>query len=190
MALALRYGTDGINPYTSDRTNPIYPPLNSRSKLYLEYANETWNTAPGFQSFRIINDIVSTMPVDHPLNTPVETNYWYKVWKYPAFRLVTISDTFRTVYGDAAMMNQVRPVLMSQQGYQLNVSIQWLDNYAKRQSPSRDVKSYIYGAGGSGYYGPTIAKADEGNGGIYFSSGAYRAGNVEGMAVDAIWAKY
>ncbi len=122
---------------------------------------------------------MSNIPADHPLNTPVEANYWYKVWKYPAYRLVTISDTFRSIYGNAAMMTQIRPVLMSQQGGQIRVSIQWLDDYAKRQSPSRDVKSYIYGAGGSGYYGPTIATADHGNGDIYFGSGVIPVGNFK-----------
>ena len=194
VALALRYGTDGVNPYTSEQSNPVYPPLNQNSKLYVEYANEVWNSAAGFQSFRVAKDIVDSIPADHPLNTPAESNIWYKVWKYPAYRMVTVSDTFRSVFGDSSMMTRVRPVLMTQQGNgqaSLSSALTWLEAYGKRQSPSREVKSYVYGAGGSGYYNPTtpLAAADQSNPDIFFAAGNYpNPGFVTRVGVDAMWA--
>ncbi|MBP1627399.1 MAG: hypothetical protein H6Q00_1874 [Holophagaceae bacterium] len=51
IALACRYGTDGTNPYTSYEANPVYPPLDPTLHVYLEYANEIWNSAGGFTCF-------------------------------------------------------------------------------------------------------------------------------------------
>lgn len=192
MALALRYGTDGTNPYTSYQANPVYPPLAADLRVYLEYANEVWNTAPGFQSFYIINDIVGAMPSDHPMRqlAPSGANVWQLGYIYPAYRLATVSDIFRGVYGDASMMNRVRPVLMAQQGNAndtLMLALNWINAYAKSQN--REVSSYFYGAGGSAYYGSdaTIAEADRGNANLFFS-GAYDTQGISNMGLDALWA--
>ncbi len=40
VALALRYGTDGTNPYPGPQAHPAYPPLDPALRIYLEYANE------------------------------------------------------------------------------------------------------------------------------------------------------
>lgn len=192
MALALRYGTDGTNPYTSYQANPVYPPLAADLRVYLEYANEVWNSAPGFQSFYIINDIVGAMPSNHPMRqlAPADANVWQLGYIYPAYRLAAVSDIFRAVYGDASMMNRIRPVLMTQQGNAndtLSLALNWINAYAKSQN--RAVSSYFYGAGGSAYYGSdaTIAEADRGNADLFFS-GAYDTQGISNMALDALWA--
>ena len=47
MAQLFRYGSDGVNPYTNDVANPVYPPLNTNLVIYVEYSNEIWNTLLG-----------------------------------------------------------------------------------------------------------------------------------------------
>lgn len=47
------------------QAHPVYPPLAADLRVYLEYANETWNTSGGFQCFSIIHDIVSALPSNH-----------------------------------------------------------------------------------------------------------------------------
>ena len=47
MAQVFRYGSDGVNPYTNDVSNPVYPPLNTNLVLYVEYSNEIWNDLYG-----------------------------------------------------------------------------------------------------------------------------------------------
>lgn len=192
LALALRYGTDGTNPYTSPQANPVYPPLDPSLRVYLEYANEIWNSAGGFRCFGVIQDIVAALPADHPLLTPSEASIWFKMWRYPAYRTALISDIFRAVYGDAAMMTRVRPVLMTQQGdgqMTLSQALNWLDSYAQRQSPARQVSDYLYGAGGSGYYNATKEPADKKDRDGYFAAGNYPpAQNVKGFGVDAVLA--
>ncbi|TSJ78532.1 InlB B-repeat-containing protein [Rariglobus hedericola] len=44
LARLIRYGSDGVNPYTSVQTNPVYPPLDPGLRVFIEYSNETWNT--------------------------------------------------------------------------------------------------------------------------------------------------
>ena len=192
VALALRYGTDGTNPYASRQTNPVYPPLDPSLRVYLEYANEIWNSAGGFDGFGVIQDIVGSLPANHPLLTPAESSIWYKMWRYPAYRMAVISDLFRSVYGDASMMNRIRPLLMTQQGNgqtTLQQALTWLDAYGLRQSPARSVGSYLFGAGGSGYYGVNVEPVDHTDLNAFFAAGNYpSAQNVKGMGVDAVWA--
>lgn len=192
LAQALRYGTDGTNPYTGPQANPIYPPLDPTLRIYLEYGNEIWNSAGGFDCFGVIQDLVGSLPADHPLLTPTETSIWYKMWRYPAYRMALISDVFRAVYGDASMMNRVRPLLMTQQGNgqtTLEQALRWLDSYGQRQVPTRTVASYLYGAGGSAYYGVNQEPTNHADLNAFFASGNYPSTqNVKGMGVDAVWA--
>ncbi len=192
LAQALRYGTDGTNPYSSPQANPVYPPLNPALRIYLEYGNEIWNSAGGFDCFHVIQDIVGSLPADHPLLTPTETSIWYKMWRYPAYRMALISDIFRAVYGDVSMMNRVRPLLMTQQGNgqtTLEQALRWLDSYGQRQVPARTVGSYLYGAGGSAYYGVNQEPTNHTDLNAFFATGNYPSTqNVKGMGVDAVWA--
>lgn len=196
VALALRYGTDGTNPYTNKQANPVYPALDPDLRIYVEYANEVWNFSSGFYSFGIIQDIVSSLPADHVLTQLAQpgTNATQKIYIYPAYRIASISDVFRSVYGDASMMNRVRPVLMTQLGNAnatLSLALNWLDAYAKTQGPTREVKSYVYGAGGSAYYASdsAITSTDRGNADLFFAAGAYpSAQSKKKMALDAVLA--
>lgn len=48
MALMMKYGSDGRDPYTSDQTSPEYPPLDEGLDIYLEFANEIWSGGGNF----------------------------------------------------------------------------------------------------------------------------------------------
>ncbi|MFQ3671650.1 MAG: hypothetical protein SNJ84_09350, partial [Verrucomicrobiia bacterium] len=43
LARLFRYGSDGVNPYSSPQSNPVWPPLAPERKLYIEIGNEFWN---------------------------------------------------------------------------------------------------------------------------------------------------
>jgi hypothetical protein len=179
VARMFAYGSDGVHPYTSPRKDPVYPPLNPKLKVYVEYSNELWNSAGPFTQFHdnckaASNELVSTSGKS-PLN-------WDEIWKGAAYsrdsndnwdwkmcsrhttkRSVEISNIFRSVFGDAAMITRIRPVLMSQLGYaggtlfnETKMMLDYYDNMAgdfvaNPQPP----KYYFYGAGGSGYYSPS-----------------------------------
>ncbi len=48
LANLLRYGSDGVNPYTSTQSNPVHPPLNSNLRVWVEYSNEIWSSGNAF----------------------------------------------------------------------------------------------------------------------------------------------
>ncbi len=48
LAQLIAFGSDGENPYTSTRANPVWAPLHSSLKVYLEYSNEIWSNGDSF----------------------------------------------------------------------------------------------------------------------------------------------
>lgn len=160
LSLALRYGTDGINPYTAPQTNPVYPPLESNLKVYIEYANEVWNSAPGFMCFHVVYDIVSKLPSNHPIfsdGMTIANDIYQLMWKYPLYRLIEISKILKTQFGDSEMLTRIRPIFSTWQGDghgSLSIPLTWADKYY-RIGQNIQIKDLIYGAGGSAYYGVT-----------------------------------
>ena len=188
MAQTLLYGSDGTNPYTSPQTNPVYPPLNPNLNVYVEYANEVWNSAGGFYCFYVVMDLIKYLPASHPVYAiQPQNNIYYTGYRYTAYRVSQISDLFRSVFGDSAMMTRVRPVLMGQKGTENDGMLIWLDAYGATLNPPREVNSYVYGAGGSAYYGVnTMANTPD----AYFTPGNYPdAHTVTAFPADAMSAK-
>jgi hypothetical protein len=136
--------------------------LNPDLKLYLEYSNELWNFAPAFgQSTQNLNLAKAEVASGKsPLNFDGEKNEGYWQWRRVAKRGAEISLIFRQVFGDAAMMTRVRPLLMGQLGFAngpLFQGVYFLQNYYNNPaqvSNPKPPKYYFYGLGGSGYYNP------------------------------------
>lgn len=203
VALMFKYGSDGINPYTSVQANPAYPPLNSNLKLYVEYSNEPWNTAGAFTQSTQINQLASDELVATSGSSPINwdsiwsgvpytsANWnWYLGWRYHAKRGVDISTIFRTVFGDAEMMSRIRPVLMNQLGYSLGpfyqqagLLLEYYNNLGGNFVGTPHPPSYFfYGAGGSSYYGVsgTISTLDQ----LFSNVGLSEYGELTGLQDD------
>ena len=45
LANLIKYGSDGVNPYTSPQSKPVYAGLSSNLRVYVEWSNEIWNWA-------------------------------------------------------------------------------------------------------------------------------------------------
>ena len=90
------------------------------------------------------------------------------------------------------MMTRVRPVLMSQKGTggtygEGFTQLTWLDQYGAQLNPPRAVNSYVYGSGGSAYYGVNNMSSVPNT---YFASGNYPdTPTVNSFPVDAMAAK-
>lgn len=193
LARALRFGTDGAEPYAGPRADPAYPPLDPGLRLYVEVGNEVWNGADGFLGFPVVQDAVARLPADHPLRVPAAPGPLDLVWRHPAWRIAAVSDVFREQYGDAAMMSRIRPVLMAKQGNgagTLAAALGWLEAHGRRQSPPREVRSYVYAAGGSAYYhGDAWPMRTPGDPAEFFAPGNHPSpADVRDMAVDSVWA--
>jgi len=137
--------------------------LETDRKIYIEYSNEVWNTAGGFdQSHQNKDAALSEVAAGgSPLNFDGLTDGlgWDYGMRRVGLKIVEASNIFRSVFGDAAMMTKVRPVLMSQLGYpggtlthSLNFISDYFNNPAYVQTP-HPPKYFLYGAGGSAYYG-------------------------------------
>ncbi len=177
LANLFKYGSDGVNPYLRTQPNPIYPPLDAGLKIYVEYSNEVWNSsfAQMKDNCRIASDDLvskinpatgisaSALNYDKTWNGVAwgsGTFDYQKCWRQVANRSVQISDIFRSVFGDAAMMTRIRPVLESQQGdgqATLSSGLSFVFNYYNNAAgPFFDAPHppsyYFYGAGGSAYW--------------------------------------
>jgi hypothetical protein len=80
-------------------------------KLYVEWSNEVWNDIfdQTQRNYDATNAEIATGRSN--LNYDSETNPAYLAWRRTARRAKEVSDIFRSVFGDAAMMTRVRPVL-------------------------------------------------------------------------------
>ena len=48
LAQTIRFGSDGVNPFTQPTASPAFAPLNSNLKVYVEYSNEIWSSGFAF----------------------------------------------------------------------------------------------------------------------------------------------
>ena len=123
--------------------------LNADSKLYVEYSNELWNSQ--FQQFFTNRDLATKEVYDNP-QSPLaydgKTHVDVIGYRRIAKRGKEISDIFRSVYGDAAMMTTVRPVFASQvvQTYVAQLGLEFIE--AVYGPPSR----YFYAFAGAPYF--------------------------------------
>ena len=131
--------------------------LNPDLNVYVEFSNELWNFAGGFQqgSQNHQATIAEVESGNTNLNFDGETNIWPLAFRRVAQQIVRISNIFRAVWGDENMMTRVRPALMWQQGDGQNIAseqVLWLDYYSNLTN--KPINYYLYGAGGSAYYYP------------------------------------
>lgn len=131
--------------------------LNPNLNVYVEFSNELWNFAGGFQQGSQNHQaaIAEVESGNTNLNFDGETNIWPLAFRRVAQQIVRVSNIFRSVWGDSNMMTRVRPALMWQQGDGQNIAseqVLWLDYYSNLTN--KPINYYLYGAGGSAYYYP------------------------------------
>jgi hypothetical protein len=160
VANLIAYGSDGTNPYTSAQASPAYPPLNPALRVYVEFSNEVWNTGFVQAATNHASAQAEVAAGGSPLNFDGDTNDWNWAARRTAKRTVEIGNLFRGVFGNAAMMTRIRPVLESQEGYTsfwLMQQVHMLEDYYNNPAQVSDPHPpsyYVYGGGGSAYYNP------------------------------------
>jgi hypothetical protein len=192
LAQLLRYGSDGINPYTAPQANPVFPPLQPNLDVYVEYSNEVWN----FSFTQAETNLqLAEAEVAHgsPLNYDGSTNQYYWGWRRVALRGAQISNIFRSVWGNGAMNNAIRPVLEWQVGngqdtadQELGFLADYFDNAdgLPHVATPHPADYYFWGGGGAWYHtvnDPGAASVDA----------IYASGLILPTAVttDAAWAQ-
>ena len=165
LSLVLKYGSDGVNPYTGPVDNPVYPGLNPNLRVYVEWANEVWNwafdhAAIGANAAReaVVNRTPEGLVVNYDGRAPQGD---FRRWA--ALKTVKASNTFRSIWGDGAMGDKVRVVLEYQYDNVQDTAVEalkFIDNFFNNADGQhvpnpRPVSYYIWGAGGASYFGAT-----------------------------------
>jgi hypothetical protein len=159
LAQLFAYGSDGANPYTSPQAAPVYPPLNSNLNVYIEYSNEIWDEF--FFQHQMMRTIANNMAVaGSPIVYDGTTDAVLIYQRGIAERLKEVSDLFRGVWGNAAMLTTIRPVFEFQYGdagaYGKN-GLDFLENYydnadgGHHVATATPVNTYFWGTGGGWY---------------------------------------
>ena len=108
MAQLIKFGSDGVNPYTSPQANPVYPPLNPNLKVYVEYSNEIWsNTGPFCQG-----DWAEKEGTKMGLGTGTTAKA-----RFNARRCAEIFDMFRDVFGSNEQLINVAAAFTGNPSY-------------------------------------------------------------------------
>ncbi len=160
LAQLLRYGSDGVQPYTSPQDHPTYPPVQPNLNIYIEYSNEVWNFEFSQAGINYNLAVAEVNAGGSPLNYDGSTNTYYWGWRRVAEQAVAISNIFRGVWGDAAMGAQIRPVLMWQGDDGQATAQQQLDFLADYYGnadgiahvPTPHPPSYFLSAAGGAWY--------------------------------------
>jgi hypothetical protein len=163
LANLLKYGSDGVNPYTGPVANPTFPGLNPNLRVYVEWSNEVWNWAfsqgpAGAQAAR--DAVHNNTPDGQVINFDGQhPDGDFRRWA--ALKTVQASNTFRQIWGDGAMGDRVRVLLEYQYDNEQNTAIEalsFLNNYFNNADgvwhvPNpHPVSYYIWGAGGASYF--------------------------------------
>lgn len=95
--------------------------VNPGIHIYVEWSNEVWNGGYAEQHRNSAAAQAEVAAGNSPLNYDGQTNPGYLAWRRVGKRTKEVSDLFRAVFGDAAMMTQVRPVLCMQNGQTMTI---------------------------------------------------------------------
>jgi len=170
LAKLIKYGSDGVNPYSSTQASPVWAPLNSNLHVYFELSDEVWNSI-----FQQMHDNYNAVVADQTANNAEwnilnydgasASNLWTGAWRLIGLKGLQFSNDFRAVYGDTAMPPYanctVRPLFefQAQNGQSTGTSaLHFLDNYYNNSDGVAHVTTphpmnyYFWGAGGATYF--------------------------------------
>jgi hypothetical protein len=164
LANLIKYGSDGVNPYTSPVANPVYPGLNPNLRVYVEWGNEIWNFAFAQGGWAADADraaVLTGTPEGQIINFDGKAPQGdFRRWA--ALKTVEASNIFRSVWGDAAMGDQVRVVYEYQYDNVIGTAVQalkFIDLYfnngdgGQHVTDPHPVNYYLWGAGAASYFG-------------------------------------
>ena len=66
LAQLVRFGSDGVNPYTNAVANPVYPPLNPNRQVFVEYSNEIWSNGDSFSQGNWAQEQANALGISKP----------------------------------------------------------------------------------------------------------------------------
>lgn len=180
LAKLIHYGRKG-----SDGKD--YLPLKPNLKVYVEYGNEIWNTS--LKGCLWVDGLWKSIQTDstHPIFFDGNKNEYVGRYRYVGWKTVCMSNIFRAEFGDRQMMSRIRPVLEGQLANKIwmTYALEFIEKYyatPRDGMSAKEVSYFIYGGGGSAYYGINIDKTK-------YSDAEYLMAHHfdEGMYPDKTW---
>ncbi len=121
LARLIRYGSDGVDPYTSTQANPVYPPLNSNLKVWVEYSNEIWSNGDNFPQGNWAQAQADTLGISRA--------------QFNARRFSQIWSRFQTVFGGSSRIVRCAAIFTANSNYTTPFLTE-LKNYGATLSPA------------------------------------------------------
>jgi hypothetical protein len=184
LALLVKYGSDGKEPYTQPVPNPVWPPLNPNLRLYLEHGNEmAWSA---IQPREWQNDFARHREAKDEIwqavnfDGAVEKDQFNGLLRYHAYRTARMSENMRKVWGDAGMGETIRVCLFGQyERYFQSGMVQFLNDYfgnpAYVKEP-RKPSELLWASGPAVYYGTVNNFMDGGP--LFLTNGSFEESSV------------
>lgn len=121
LAQLMRYGSDGLNPYTAPQADPVHPPLQDTLRLYVEYSNEIWSNGNSFPQGNWAQERATALGITKP--------------QFNARRFCQIWQIFQTVFGDSTRLVRVAAVWTGSSSYTDPFFLE-LKNYGPTLTPA------------------------------------------------------
>ncbi|MBA4387854.1 MAG: hypothetical protein C0404_07725 [Verrucomicrobia bacterium] len=103
LAQLIRYGSDGILPYTNTVTTPVHPPLSTNLRVYIEYSNEIWSWGDSFAQGQWAYDEAVKLGISKE--------------QFNARRFCQVWRTFQSVFGGTNRLVRVAAIFTANQSY-------------------------------------------------------------------------
>lgn len=103
LAQLIRFGSDGTNPYTSSVQDPVFAPLHSEHRVYVEYSNEIWSNGNSFPQGNWADAQANILGISKP--------------QFNARRFCDIWRIFQEVFDGTDRLVRVAAVFTASRGY-------------------------------------------------------------------------
>jgi hypothetical protein len=111
LAKLIRFGSDGVNPYDAVNANPVFPPLNSNLKVYVEFSNEIWSSGFSFPQ----GNWAQEQAVEEGLAT--DLNDFAGRARFTARKFSDTWNIFQSVFGGTTRLVRVAAVFTANMSY-------------------------------------------------------------------------
>ena len=103
LAKLIRFGSDGVNPYESPQASPVYAPLRSDLRVWVEYSNEIWSSGYSFAQGDWAEDQAARTGLSRP--------------RFNARRFCDTWRIFQEVFGEASRLVRVAATFTALDSY-------------------------------------------------------------------------
>lgn len=103
LAKLIRFGSDGVNPYDAPQANPLFAPLRSDLRVYVEYSNEIWSSGFSFPQGNWAEEQAASLGLTKP--------------QFTARRFCDTWRLFQDVFGDPARLVRVAAIFTALDAY-------------------------------------------------------------------------